>query len=678
MKTLRKWSYFFFLPLFLLLHSCSIEPVPTEIFTIDLGKSPLHTSQTEYGVVFTNDGCGSREALSDNLIYNSHFSLGAFVPPLCVYNPEESTLTTPNKFTIPYPQQGSCDGWKAVRGKAFLMAEKMEYDWTKGTPKKQRQNYYMLLANSSQDSIPGIRVYSNTKGAFFSVKKDDIFSISFRAKRENRNDSIAPVLSFYVMSMDSTCVSTIHKNPIESEKFKVYKDSISIHLDADSAFLVVESSGIVGIDDIKLRPLGYVDSQDLGLPKGTYHALRAFSPDFSSFPGGGLADGYYETTYYSWGIDSLYSTDTERPIWTLGENEFSGRFTMPKYLVFSKLIEAKPHYVINSGITSMRAEPRHENILEIPKRVEYINKVTAAISERMGIKHLNFSDDLLTYGMPKIVLGSEMSGTEYTRRYEMIDEEINTDSLGVELIPGGELEVWPPPKFSYVHSTWRVPTFESFLKKLPPEEDSLLFIRQPILLAEVNFEPVQQDRERMWPQLIDRAVALIEVEKRSAYVRGISFSPLYADNSRWNRLPLLHLEGGKAVPSDLYYLMLYSKQFRGDRAYSVAHKNSDSQDVFKVQDVYLSCTTSILSDTCFIKAANTRRHEIVCDVNIKNSDYKYTHAEVVRFKHKNSLSIPHTRHFEEYVIEREETDVSNKKYLPQRLSPFEIVLIKMY
>lgn len=638
-----------------LLISCKTSPKVTGEIEIDF-NSPIATATAlSYGVVFTNEGNGERAALDYNLIYNSSFNLGAYVPPLCRYSSAEKSLTTPNGYTLPYPEQGVCTGWEVEKGRLDLVSDK-------------EQNHLMRAVPIASDSVKSVcRILSNRADTKFSVAADDRMTLRFKARGLN-----SPVtLRCYIEHRDSLRISS----PIEAmceggDKFGTFSKELKADLSADSAYLVIETTGAVELDDVSLFAFGYNKEQEYALPKGSLELLKQLNPSFTSFPGGGLADGYYEETYYDWASDS-----SSRSLWTLQGNEFTQQFLLPHFLSLSKEIKSMPLYVANSGITSIKALPRHESVSELPNRTEKLRKAIGYISKNTTLPTPSdttlFSKTLL----PKIVFGSGMRGEEYTRRFLLMHNAFSPDSTGVELIPGGVLEIWPTPNFSFAHTTQEIQHTDSFIASLPPERDSLVYMRQPELYGEISFPSVLENEQVRWPQLVDRMLLIIELEKRREQVKGIAFSPLFADRFRWDTLPLFYTHGGVSKGSSLYELLLRTSTNSGSKLHPSAKKKVIPDTI---DDLHLSCTSSADDGECYIKAVNTTRHELIYKINLKNTKREYKHLHITRFRHKHPESVPQTPQFEVYEIESETSLYADSALKNLTISPYELIILKLF
>ncbi|MDO4790734.1 MAG: hypothetical protein Q3998_07210 [Porphyromonas sp.] len=639
-----------------LLLSCKTSPTVTGDIEIDFNAPIANTTTLSYGVVLTNDGNGHRAALDYNLIYNSSLNLGAYVPALCKYNSTEQTLITPNGHVLPYPEQGVCTGWKIEGGRLDLASDK-------------EQNYFMRAVPAVQDSVRTVcRILSNRSDTKFSLSADAPLTLKFKA----RSLTSATTLRCYLEHQDSLRISPVIETICEQkESFNLISKELKANTPADSAYLVIEAEGgEIELDEVQLYASGYDEEKEYALPKGSLRLLKELAPAFMSFPGGSLADGYYESTYYDWATEEM-----PRSIWTLHANEFTQRFLLPRFLGLAKEVNSTPVYVANSGITSVEALPRHESISELPNRTEKIRQTIKYLSQNSPSSPLSSSAPKEKGLLPKVVFGSGMKGEEYTRRYLLMHNSFSVDSTGVELIPGGILDTWPTPDFSFAHLTQRIDDTDTFIASLPLEQDSLVYMRQPSLYGEISFSPVLQRDNVKWPQLVDRMLVVIELEKRREQMKGLAFSPLFADRFRWDTLPLFYTHGGVSTPTSLYQLIFQASRNSGNRVF-LYRKNRVISGT--VDDLHLSCTTSVGDRECYIKAVNTTRHELIYNINLKNTKREYKSVDVIRFRHKYPESVPKTDLFEQYDMETETLPYSNTFLKNLTLSPYELIILKLY
>lgn len=635
----------FILLISVLLLGCrqSISTIGT--IEIDADKPVLHDGKLPIGITLGGKSIRGKDLLSPNILINSTFELAPRLEN-CKYDASRQLLTTPNGYATRYPMPESLFGWELHRG--FASVQRSD------TPSPS--NRYYLSIQPGRDSLQRADV---TNTATFSTSDT---AYTFEAKIKCSNDSAS--ISVFLTDTTLTAVSNIER----LQASKVWR-SVSTVLSPNKVsqqtrlMIRVQGRGAIDMDDVKLLPketkLSYNLSNEL------LSLVREFDPGFVRFPDGRTANGFFVGTYPEW--TEQIDTDQKSPMWTLNQQEYTGEFGLKEFLSLSKHLRKPPILISNIGITDRGALSRAENIKLLDDRVASHLRLGAHI---LGI--YNISKDS-AHLIPAIQPGYDMTSYDYFRRFKIISDRFRDNGAEIDLISAGDMTNFQ--KFSnYVFDVpSRSITSPELSAIVPTINDNETMLRQPIMLGECHF--TSPDSSLFIPALVLRASFLINAENQGDHLRGLTIAPLLAESDDEKTYPLIHVDGGRYMPTVLYHLMKAFITMRGPALRAL--NEHTPRDLSGWSPLYTSLTSSTDNKSFFLKAVNTTRHPLPYKMTFKGKNCSPYKVKSIHFVSKGETTTTDLKTFDDYAIQSEETSLNTtRKEWQYTFKPYEIVFFE--
>lgn len=593
--------------------ACSSYTPPVGTIVIDTDLPYLHDGELPIGVTL-DMGSEGKDLLSTNLIVNGSFDLA---PRLRdgFYNTQKHTVTTPNKFTTYYPLPQYLHGWDVLRGNVSLVSGQ--------TSPELPPSHQLLLSITGRE--PEVKIQHT--GFPLSIRPGDRLQFTCKGRT---NGGVKVMLQLVDDSLkvvsDQVELAGLGAEWSEASAIITAKDSLP---DASLLITASLSSGEEGryfLDDegnwhsvpsyIWLDDCAFfvetLQTKD-GISTELHQLLSAFSPEFIRFPGGKTANGFYPGTY-PLHLDSLEQT----PFWTLPGAEYTGSFTYHHLISLAKSLEAVPVLLTNFGMTDPSAEQRIEGLQLIEKRAKYIAEL-----------YTSGSSDLI------IQPGYNLTSDEYQKRFQLLLHFLAKDSVTPNLITGGALT----PNQSYSDFTTDLalpPLEEPSLHHYLPAPDSAFYLTEPLVLGEVHFAPLDSSSYTR-SQLIQRATILLQAERFSGALQGITLSPLLA-SPKSGVLPLIYYHAARFEPTLLYNFLQYYQTWRGSQVRHVSITPA-------TKSLHISLTSDPEGDNFYLKVVNSTRHPLPYLISFQG-----LYSNFSRFKRVHYTS--QIGHFEEVAEEK--------------------------
>lgn len=593
------------------------------------------------GVTLNNTGATGRDLLSDNLVLNGTFDL-AKIPEWCAYDAEGKTVTTPNGYTCYFPAPFTLHGWKR-------MSTSVQYIAPDGD-----ESGHVALYPTPSDSLP---CALRQDGSTFSVKAGDTYSVSLDLSGKGAG------LEVLLMSDSTKAVSSVYSAQPQ-ESWRHVEGTISVTSPADSVYLVIRAVPMALADSVQVgkrgRTLSAVMVDNIRLSRGgaVVDKLRTIlgnlSPEFVRFPSGRTANGFYPGTFPVWWRDSVERLTPESwPIWTLEQGEMTGEFCLDDFMNLTQKLRAIPILIDNSGFTDQNAMQRIEDIALLPKRIERI----------FGVADSHGHDSLI------LQLGYGISNPEYEKRFSMIAKEAKDKNLKASLTAAGSL-LWNERKFSnnivdYQIPAVSTPNIRHYIPSIyhQPEQAP-----EPIMLGEVHFE-APSDQSAFIPLFVLKAATLIDAEKNSNIIRGISLSPFLSEDE--NQVPMVLVNGADYARTSFFYFVRAFTMLRGEVLRQIPEENITGSGLV------CSLTSDKKGENFYLKAANTTRHPLTFNLKIRGKNTNFSHMNIVRFFPKSSTTTKEKGDFSKYSISEERSNITLGTKSEITFNPFEVVIIHL-
>lgn len=588
------------------------------------------------GVTLNNTGSTGRDLLSDNLVFNGSFDL-AKLPIQCSYDAKSRTVTTPNGFSTFYPIAPLLHGWDKGHSAIEYVAS--------GDQKTGHVIFHPT------DSVPCVLRQSNCR---FSVASGDDYAVSL--------DLMGGASRVEVMLMsDSTTVVSSIFSAIPGSVWQTVRGEISVNTPADSAYLVVRAvasprdtlslqkyiplSSSVVVDNIRL-------SRGSGVISKLYTLLRELDPGFVRFPSGRTANGFYPGTYPIWWRDSIERQTLQSwPIWTLEHGEMTGDFRFSDFMELSAKLKTIPILIANSGFTDPDAKQRIEDIRLLPNRIEQIFQAVK-----------NYEHDSLI-----IQLGYATSSAEYEKRFSMFESAAEEQKVKASITASGSL-LWNGRKFNDHVVDFAIPsvTQPDLLASIPEIYHQAEQTPEPIMLGEVHFD-TDSTRYSFLPLFVLKAATLIDAEKNSDIIRGITLAPLLSEDL--GDCPVIHVDGAEYTPTTLFRFIQTFVKLRGP----VLRQIPD--EPLRNSGLIASLTSDRDDKNFYLKAANTTRHPLTYKLKVRGNNIHFSHFNVTRFHPSISTTTGDVGEYTKYSIDLEDVKPALHEDKNITIHPYEVIII---
>lgn len=593
------------------------------------------------GVTLNNTGATGRDLLSDNLVLNGSFDL-AHVPELCAYNTDQRTITTPNGYTCFYPAPAILHGWEKSSNSVQYQGADVEHSG------------HITFCPSLSDTVPcSIRQSVYT----LPVRSGETYSLSFELSGNGGG------IEAFLMSGDAQAVSSVFRAS-PREGWRKVTGHLTVEEDADSAYLVIQALAPTITDDVSLVPqrsphtILSVDNVRLtgsvSVPDQLRSILSRLSPGFIRFPSGRTANGYYPGTYPVWWRDSVEQLAPEQwPLWTLEQGEMTGDFGIDQFMALAHQLRSIPILVDNSGFTDQKAMQRTEDIALLPKRIERL----------FGVVNSHGHDSLI------LQLGYGITGSEYERRFTVIAQEAKARNLKASLTAAGSL-IQNDRKFNDHVVDYQIPVVTSpdLRHYIPhiyhqPEQSP-----EPIMLGEVHFD-AESDPTSYHPLFILKAATLIDAERNSQMIRGISITPFLSENP--SDVPMIYVRGAEYKPTTFFDFIRVFTSWRGKHLRHIPHEHIGDTGL-----IY-SLTSDERGDYYYLKAANTTRHPLTYRLKVRGNKMGHRHADIVRFHPTASTTTEDMCLFVQYDMTEDQLTLSMHGNAEVTIAPFEVLILRL-
>lgn len=610
--------------------SCQHYSPVVGALVIDPTLPPLHNERLPIGVALDMVGT-DRDLLSPNLLLNSNLELAPALPN-CAFNFADSTLTTPNGYKTFYPLQPLHYGWDVIQGHAEVQREQ-----------GLQHSLSFLRLCATPDSLHNITVRQRIR-SYVSRDKDSLwFSCKLRSKLEAT--SVAILLTD---SLGRACSNKLTFNTTNEWSLQTGLLVVDSSVQKSYLTLSVASASCLDVTQLSLQQVG---------PSLTEQLTRYLAPlqlEYIRYPSGQVANGYYPNTY---------PIPLQKPTsqWYLTQREGTGSFQYLELLTLCENLGAHPIYIVNVGITSPEAMPRSEDITELPARIE---KVAALAKKMLRSSHK-------TSKGPIIQLGYNMSSQDYFRRFQAFRKVLQSDTLNIDLISGADLSSSAPFSDIIYDVAGVKISYPELQNYLPFGDNPAAYIRQPIMLGQVQFEHCSTPH--YLPDLLQRGIFLIQAEQKAMLLKGVSMNPLLA-SADGNSLGVFTVNGSKLQPTNLYWLLKDFIQCRGDLLRQ-GEQNLESDAVHHSPLLYTSLTSLKGDSLYYLKAANATRHPLTYRWNVSSLNASSCKISVIRYRLRQRLESISPN--PQYLREEQELPISKLTGLSYTFSPYEWAVFKI-
>ena len=596
-RRLRSCLYSLFFLLSFLFEGCADRSAAVGFLEVNRDLPSLSSGELSLGITLNPGTTTGRDLLGGNLLVNGSFDLA---PRLAVslHVTGDTTVTTPNGYRQFYPLPEVAYGWKLSDPAKMAVVEEK-----KGVGKEvadQSSSHHLRSGNLRGDTL---RLLYTLRS--FAVRPGDRFS--FSGKVRGRGSTV-----WVEMAADSIGGKVLSNRLLysASDEWRTVSGDLSVYTASEKAFLrlTIEDLPQPAIRDSVRRSHGIavVDLDDLRLSRpdttSLSRLLSALSPDFLRYPDGLTSGGFYPGTY------PLHDTpDNEHaPLWTSTGYEFTGDFTLEDFLRLSRETGARPILVENAGITNEDAGRRYEDIALVPDRAKYYETVL----RRAG------TDSML------LQMGYDMPANDYPRRFSEVAEIFRADTVEAHLISGGLLVPEDGTAYSDYVADFALPPLSSpsFVRHIPARFRSSFSGPQPIMLGEVHFRDNPREG-RFLPAFLLRAAFLIEAERLSDALRGVSLYPLLSEERE--EYPVLLVRDNSYLPTPLYH---FCRAFLSNRGTLI--RQMDYAGLEK-NGVIASLTSDRSEKEYFLKVANTTRHPLTYILRVQGTNREPVNEAVV-------------------------------------------------
>lgn len=634
----------------MLIGGCHSTTPPIGTIEIDSDKPSIHNGKLPIGLTIGSNSQHGKDLLNHNILANGGFEL-AQKPENCTYNPTTKILTTPNGYSIKYPGIEAHWGWEKVRGLIEVRTHTSE----------GYKGHYLSL-HPSGDSIPEAAVLHT--GNPFAVTQGSEYSFSIDVY------SSVDMLSLSIVLVDTSMVevSSVHTLSLSSS-WEKHNIPLKVKSDTKAARLLLRTTGSGGgsvhIDNCVLTQTGH--SVRHGLDSKLYALIKGFGADFLRFPEGRVANGYFLGTYPDWQSLTLPQKERE-PIWTIKGEEYSGAFGIEEFLDLSDDLRVPPIYITNVGITDITANPRSENIKDLEERSHKI----VALGKYIRTKY-NFTPDSMRL-TPAIQLGYDMTMQDYARRFNTISEQFKAEDLQIDLISSADMT--RHQRFSnYVFDASGSAISSPHISDLIPDiEDEVIMLRQPVMLGECHFIPSKG--ASFIPSLVLRAAFMLNAERKTTHLHGITMTPFLSDTRSSEYYPLILVNGNTYTPTELYHLLHAFVRMRGERLREL--NEVESTDAKPIRSLYTSLTSSPDNSIFYLKAVNTTRHPLPYRIVFKGKAFSPKRVNSIHFRPKAKTTTQDLSEFNDYTIEKRQGEIRTSQVMSYTFAPYEIVFFEYH
>lgn len=623
-----------------LLLLCACESYPPAIGRIVINPSlpPLHDEMLPIGITLDMRDT-ERDLLDPNLLLNGDFELAPRLPN-CAYNLHDTTITTPNGFRIFYPVPSIHYGWFPKGGVCSVEDEKITGE--------EVENHF-LRVTPGEDSTNALTVYQRLEG-YSPISSDTLWlSLSVRAVSDS-----AMLFVDLTDSLGNACTSSAPPALSATKEWSKAERMLICTAAPPSStlYLRIQQQGVTGFELDEVSLLQHNMRSVPALRAQLEDLLSPLCPEYIRFPGGQVSNGYYPQTYPS-------TLDPGRPLWTLTRRAYSTPFSLSDLLTLCERTDSHPIYLANIGITDAHAHPRSEDITSLPARVAQLSLVAKRMQAYPHTEQTS----------PIIQLGYTLTGQDYARRFIPIRQALQSDTLFVDLISAADLTRDLP--FSNVIYDASIPSVSSpeITRYLPFGLQESSYFRQPIMLGEVHF--CSRCSSYYLPDLLLRGAFLIEAERHSSLLKGLSLSPLLAPEGS-SELSLLRVNGSRYVPTVFYRLL---HDFITHRGSVVRDLPRDTLCTTSSQptSLYTSLTSSKSDSIYYLKAANATRHPLVYDIDLTAIEHPIRSIRVIRYRLQGDLPAPDPS--PPYRREEEDLEIPYSGILRYEFAPYEWAVI---
>lgn len=596
------------------------------------------------GVTLNPGTTTGRDLLGGNLLVNGSFDLA---PRLAVslHTVADTMVTTPNGYRQFYPVSEIGYGWKfSDPGKTGIIRETQK-DGEGGSSFLRSSG----LRGDTVRVIHSLRPFSPSAG-------DRYF---FRANLRGRNSRIT--VEFVQDSLGGKSLSN-KVTFVSGEMWREVRDGLSLRAASEKAFLQItfeasdssfSSTELDGTSAPHAQGNSFADLDDVRLSQsevgGLDNLISALRPYYVRYPDGLTSGGFYPGTY------PLHDTpqNERKSIWTNTGYEFTGDFSLEDFLKLSGTVGAQPILVENAGITNAGAGRRYEDIALLTERVKYFEAV---------LKRAR-TDSLL------LQIGYDMPSVDYPKRFMDMAGQFEKDTVSPFLLSGGLLVPPDSTEYSDYVADYALPPLSSpsFIDIIPQKLRSSFSQPQPIMLGEVHFAGSEQPH-RFLPAFLLRAAFLIEAEKHTDALKGLSLYPFLSEKK--SETPLILVRGNKYIPTPLYF---FCRSFAENSGTEV--RSMDYTTLLK-SGLYTSLTSDKAEENFYLKAANTTRHPLTYDLRVLATNRTpFKAIEIIRFKPGgiplDKLPDPYV----DYGISRERIDLSVEQKTKITIGAYEAVIL---
>lgn len=530
-----------------------VDAPETSCITINMDMPGIPVNTQLYGLTLEEINHSIEGGLYGELIQNRSFEDGN-APLNCRYDAARNMLITPNGWSVPFLRPDSIPGWRALSKNTSLHIDNYEL-----INDKNKRSLFVYVSPTEALRRGGV-LADGFKG--IPLKKGEKYDLTFYIK-----SSSAQLKNIRVALADSTGTD-LFSTPFRLQpgfEWKKYAHTFTAEQTTNSAALIFETDTPIGfwLDVVSLFPEKTWKNRSNGQRTEVMNAIEALHPAFIRFPGGTFAEGYTAGTYPVW-HETVGSITTRRHFWNVWSYGSTNGMGYHEYLQLCEDLKAEPIYVINSGVTSQSRRPRYENIRTMDVLVQdaldaiaYANQPAdstwGALRAKMGHPE--------PFGLKYIEIGSENSGYEYERRFDLFKQAINKSYPDIMVISsspiiGKRRSEWADGHY-YANESFLISTANRLATEGYSRRPEPVFIGEFALSGGANPGTMRT--------AIAEAAFLIGAENGQDRVKRLAYAPLLGNSKfSFQRYPALLYNGSDLLRTPTYHMLNLFWNNRGD------------------------------------------------------------------------------------------------------------------
>lgn len=535
----------------LVLAGCRQELPVTSTIEVDFALFKHDTPSDLYGISLDEIDHAIEGGIYAEMIQNRSFEDGV-APINCRYDRKNQVIVTPNGFQMPFIKPDSIVGWKTLSKRTWVFLDDSALINT-----KNKRSLYVAIRGG--DTIRGGVAAQGYNG--LSIKAGERYQLSLYLKSAYTMRNALRI----VLQQDSTLLS----NAMEVTPTKTwnrYTYQFTATKDASEAALTItsDSAAVFWMDVVSLFPEKTFKGRKNGMRADLMEKISALKPSFIRYPAGEFLNGYTAGSYPQW-EQTIGDIASRKHFWSGAGYGISNGFGYDEFLQLCEDLDAKPIYVVNSGITSQSRRPRYEEIKNMDKLVEQtlaaIAYANAPVDSLQGMLRAK-NGHPEPYNLKCIEIGSNNFGPEYIRRLNYFKTAIQQLDSSIQVIATERLSLRYPNMLTDrsfgADNSFLIGEHDLFNYKTYP--------RQQLPLLVSGFSSVENRAVATMEHAIAEAAFMIGMEKNPDRVKRIAYTPLLT-NARYADTPYgaLLFNGDSILATPSYYaFQLFATHANGE------------------------------------------------------------------------------------------------------------------